>query len=554
MVRPAQPRVDARADAGDDRPPTFVLSRPRAAWSGDELRYGEPVVRARSAWWLGVLAAVSGGALSLTPGCSSDTPTLNLDPAEEDATAPDAGDGGRDAAEAPPEPGFLAEYFDQYTVKVVTRVEKSIDHVWGREAADPAVGTDHFSIRWRGTLKVPETGTYTFVTEGDDGVRLYVDDELVLDDWRGHLVERKEVKVDLQGGTEVAFRLDYFEYDLDAQIRVLWSSPTRPEALLTSEHVTAAKEPTVHGPIPPYVNPIVPRDCPDPGVLAVPADDGPAYYALCTGGSFPLRSSRNLIHWSDTGVRVLPNGKPSWAANGSRNWAPELHRVGDTFVAHYTTVNASNALVIAASVAPNILGPYTEGRGPIFEHPHGVIDSNYFEDADGSRWLLFKNDGNGQSPQQPTLISIRRLAADGVTFAPGSSATELIRNNRNTWEGGVVEAPWLIKRGNYYYLFYSGNVYNTSYRTGVARATNLLGPYQKMGPPILGNNARWEGPGHGSVVRVRDVDYFVYHAWPRGDSTQRQMLLDRIDWENDWPKIHDGTPSRTAQPSPGDLR
>ena len=134
----------------------------------------------------------------MAPGCSSGS-ALDLGTEGQDAAAGAQGEGGPSAPEAPPEPGLLAEYFDQYTVKVVSRVEKSIDHVWGREAPDPAVGADHYSVRWRGTLKVPESGTYTFITEGDDGVRLYVDDELVLEDWRGHFVERKEVQVELSG-------------------------------------------------------------------------------------------------------------------------------------------------------------------------------------------------------------------------------------------------------------------------------------------------------------------------------------------------------------------
>jgi beta-xylosidase len=109
-----------------------------------------------------------------------------------------------------------------------------------------------------------------------------------------------------------------------------------------------------------------------------------------------------------------------------------------------------------------------------------------------------------------------------------------------------------------YYLFYSGNVYDYRYRTGVARASSLLGPYTKHGAPILANSAQWVGPGHGSVVAVGAKDYFVYHAWTNaGNGTQvaaagRQVLVDRIDWQGGWPVIHNGTPSSTPQPWPGD--
>ena len=117
------------------------------------------------------------------------------------------------------------------------------------------------------------------------------------------------------------------------------------------------------------------------------------------------------------------------------------------------------------------------------------------------------------------------------------------------------EAPWLIRRDGTYYLFYSGNVYDQRYRTGVARASRVTGPYEKHAGPILANNARWVGPGHGSVVAVGGTDFFVYHAWsatPQGTPAPggRRVLVDRITWAGGWPKIANGTPSTALQPWP----
>ena len=99
-------------------------------------------------------------------------------------------------------------------------------------------------------------------------------------------------------------------------------------------------------------------------------------------------------------------------------------------------------------------------------------------------------------------------------------------------------------------------LYDHRYRTGVARSRALTGPYERHGAPVLSNNARWVGPGHGSVVSVGGADYFVYHAWPATssgthDTSQgRQVLLDRISWVDGWPQISDGTPSTGLQPWP----
>lgn len=294
---------------------------------------------------------------------------------------------------------------------------------------------------------------------------------------------------------------------------------------------------------PTYVNPAVGFNCPDPGVLN---DDG-RFYMVCTGGRFPIRVSDNLILWEDTGSAILPGGSAPWSANGKRNWAPEIHRVGDRYVAYYTAVNGADVLSIGAAWAESPLGPYSDRGGPLVEDPQGVIDASYFRDPDGGdHYLLYKIDGNAHG--QPTPILIRKLAEDGLSFA--GEPVEILRNDSGTWEGGVVEAPWLVKRAGRYYLFYSGNVYDGRYRTGVARSDSLVGPYQKHGAPILANNDTWMGPGHGSVVSVNGGDLFVYHAWRVSDGKGRFVLVDVIDWADGWPAINDGTPSEDYMPWP----
>lgn len=454
-----------------------------------------------------------------------------------------------DAGNEPPAPGFRAEYFDQYRVLAASRVEGAIDHVWEGSPVE-GVGADRFSARFTATLHVPETGTYTFAVDSDDGMRLWVGDTLVIDDWRGHFPERHTQTVDLTAGDDFALRVDYFELDLGAQLRLAWTPPGGSEAVLETNVVTAP--PVAGAPKPPYANPVVATDCPDPGVIAV-AD---VYYAICTGGRFRIRRSYDLVMWEDTNAFVFPSGKPPYAANGNRNWAPEMHEVDGKFLVYYTSVNAANVLSIGVASATSPLGPFTDRGSPLVEHPQGVIDATYVR-AGGKSYLAYKIDGN--SVGQPTPIYLRELAADGMAFAPGSTQVEILRNNAATWEGGVVEAPWITEHDGMFYLFYSGNVYDARYRTGVARAAKVTGPYTKLASnPILRNDAAWVGPGHGSVVTAGAKHYFVYHAWENDGAggnaaaAGRQILVDEITWgANGWPKIHDGTPSETPQVWPG---
>ncbi len=478
-----------------------------------------------------------------------------------DVGAPDAagGDAQSDAAVPPetpdaaaPAPGFRADYFARYRTHVASHIESSVDHAWGDGEPVPDAGVDRFSARYSAVLHVPVAGRYEFATTADDGVRLWIGDELVIDDWRPHFPERHVGEIELPAGDE-ALRLEYFEIDLSAELQLAWTVPGGTEAVLDAAHVTAVDADPV-GPKPPYANPVIPFDCPDPGVIGV--GEPRVYYALCTGGSFRIRRSYDLVLWEDTGEVVLPGGVAPWSANGFRNWAPEMHQVGDRFVVYYTAVNGADVLSIGAASSASPTGPFEDRGGPLVEHPQGVIDASYFRDADGKHYLLYKIDGNAFG--QPTPIYLRELADDGLSFAPGSTEVELIRNAPSTWEGGVVEAPWLVARDGTYYLFYSGNVYDHRYRTGVARASAVTGPYEKRGDPILTNDATWVGPGHGSVVPVGERLYFTYHAWRANGSGQqdpaggRQVLVDEIEIVDGWPRIHDGTPSETLRNWPGE--
>jgi len=299
-----------------------------------------------------------------------------------------------------------------------------------------------------------------------------------------------------------------------------------------------------------FANPVIARDCPDPGV----ARDGDRYVLTCTSGNaaaaFPLRTSLDLVHWTDAG-HVFPAGsRPAWASGDF--WAPELHRVGDRWIAYYSAREAAGGrLVLGAATASSALGPYTDlGRPLVREPAPGVIDAHHFEAPDGRHYLLYKADGNAVGARTP--IFIHELAGDGTTLVGGP--VEILTNDRG-WEGVLVEGPWLIHRDGTYYLFYSGNFFaSTAYATGVARASSPLGPYEKASGPILTSNGSFAGPGHGSVLLGPSGDWVhVYHSWVAGrvdTSPGRLVLVDRVGWSSDgWPTML-AAPSARSQPMP----
>ncbi len=302
-----------------------------------------------------------------------------------------------------------------------------------------------------------------------------------------------------------------------------------------------------------YRNPLGPT-CADPGVVRIPGANGPTFWAACTGKGFPLYSSKDLVTWKRKGQIFTAATKPTWA-NGNW-WAPEVHRVGGNVVAYYTAFSPSrNKMCIGAATAKTMAGPFKDlGRPLVCDSKVSLIDANVHRAADGKRYLYYKTDGNALRPQKKTIIYGHELRADGLGFVGKRRA--LLRNTL-AWEGDVVEAPWVIRRGKYYYLFYSGFRYcNATYGVGVARSKSPLGPFTKRSAPILKSNAKWTGPGHNSIVRTNGRAWIVYHAWQGAHDCSdpgtpgRKLMLDPITWKGGWPTVRSGKPSSAAHPAP----
>jgi hypothetical protein len=122
-------------------------------------------------------------------------------------------------------PGLKAEYFDytDLTGKVAERVDPNVDFDWAGDEPVPGVG-DTFSVRWTGVVTPQHTETYTFTTRTDDGVRLWIDGELVIDDWTMHAAAERSAEVELEAGRAHDLRLEYFEGFHRGVAKLYWRS------------------------------------------------------------------------------------------------------------------------------------------------------------------------------------------------------------------------------------------------------------------------------------------------------------------------------------------
>jgi beta-xylosidase len=176
----------------------------------------------------------------------------------------------------------------------------------------------------------------------------------------------------------------------------------------------------------------------------------------------------------------------------------------------------------------------------------GAIDPSCFIDDDGSRYLVWKNDGNSKG--QDTWLWVQKLRADGLSLQ--GQPTRLLKQDQ-TWEGSLIEAPTLWKHGGKYYLFYSANGYGgCRYAIGYAVSDSLLGPYVKpRDVPFQASTGDVCGPGGEDIVPANDGrTWMAYHYWAKGPGSYRAMSIDPLVWDGDIPYLLG--PSRWPQPAP----
>ncbi len=124
--------------------------------------------------------------------------------------------------------GLTGEYYDDlgFTGAKVVRTDPTIAFGWSAGAPAPGIGGDTFSARWTGKVVARATERVTFHTTSDDGVRLWVNGALVIDNWTDHAATENAGSLALVGGVAYDLRLEYYERYVDAVARLSWSSPS----------------------------------------------------------------------------------------------------------------------------------------------------------------------------------------------------------------------------------------------------------------------------------------------------------------------------------------
>ena len=320
---------------------------------------------------------------------------------------------------------------------------------------------------------------------------------------------------------------------------------------------------------PSYVNPVIDADFPDPALIKAP--DG-FYYAYAPQTqragkwvNMQVARSADLVHWQYLGEGLR---KPAWASTTQDFWAPHVVRDAKRYIMYFSAKpdrsDERHGLCLGVATSASPKGPFIDMGAPLRCGTGFVnIDPMAFDDPVTGKHLLYW--GSGFEP-----IKVQELGPDRMSFAPGTAPTSLVGPNptRNGFPV-LVEGSWMIRHGDYYYLFYSGDNCcgpGANYALMVARSKSATGPFETLEQAkgwqhsiILQKRGRWIAPGHNSIITdAKGQDWIVYHASdvhhsrvnPDADiNSRRVMLIDRIRWSDDgWPVI-DG-PSEEPTPAP----
>jgi arabinan endo-1,5-alpha-L-arabinosidase len=293
------------------------------------------------------------------------------------------------------------------------------------------------------------------------------------------------------------------------------------------------------------------------------------YYIFCTGRGISVWSSKNMKEWKREKpvFDTLP-----WAVQAVRGftnhiWAPDISFYKGQYYLYYS-VSAFGKNTSCIGVATNkTLDPAAPNfkwidHGKVIQSYPGktnwnAIDPNIISDKKGNAWMTFGSfwDGlkliqltkdrlhiKGDTINLPTIASRKKVAS--------SDNPPSVDDNPKDAGGNAIEAPFIFKKNDYYYLFasidYCCKGVKSTYKMIVGRSKKIAGPFidkdgtdmaKGGGSIVLAGDSNWYGVGHNAVANFDDTDYLVFHAYDAKDNGRSKLRIEKLRWENDWPVI-----------------
>lgn len=285
------------------------------------------------------------------------------------------------------------------------------------------------------------------------------------------------------------------------------------------------------------------------------------YYVFCTGFGISVWSSTDLQHWK-AGKPVFAQ-PPTWAVKAipgfkGHIWAPDISKHNGKYYLYYAvSVFGKNTSCIGVAVNKTLRQDspdyHWEDQGMVIQSVPGrdmwnAIDPNLEMDEQGTPWLAFGSFWNGIKLVQLNP-DLRSVAQPERWFTIAARPRNAILPDSVAGDA-AIEAPFLFRKGKYYYLFVSFDYCcrgeQSNYKMMVGRSEKIQGPYMDRdgvpmtlggGSLVLAGDKNWNGVGHNAVVSDDGVDWLVFHGYDAGDRGRSKLRIEKLNWYNDWPVI-----------------
>ncbi|UBF27173.1 hypothetical protein K9N68_04185 [Kovacikia minuta CCNUW1] len=139
--------------------------------------------------------------------------------------------------------GLTGQYFagKNFNTLLETRIDPTVNFNWGTGSPNAGVlPSDNFSVRWTGQIRPTYSETYTFYTTSNDGVRLWVNGELLIDHWTPHATTEDSGSLTLTAGQNYDIKLEYYENGGDAISTLSWASASQTKEIIPASQLFAA--------------------------------------------------------------------------------------------------------------------------------------------------------------------------------------------------------------------------------------------------------------------------------------------------------------------------
>jgi len=283
----------------------------------------------------------------------------------------------------------------------------------------------------------------------------------------------------------------------------------------------------------------------DPSTIV---EEGGDAWCFSTGMGVSLLKRDEDGRWRRAGSVFERGATPEWhrkevPENRGHLWAPDVIRVGERWWVYYSVSSfGKNHSAIGLASTESLEKPDWKDEGLVIRSRRGdrfnAIDPAVIRDGE-RLWMSFGSFWDG-------IMLVELDPETGLLKEPDARPRQLANYPE-------IEAPFIHKEGEWYYLFVNWGKccrgVNSTYEIRVGRSKDIEGPYvdrngdalrQGAGTPVLATEGRYIGPGHASIFAKNGKQWLVHHFYDRERRGRSELRMVELRWKDGWPVVEAG--------------